>query len=67
MALLDGVSICVLVVHSPPHPLPYTQPDWVIEGGSVRFAAGDRAHAPVEALTLLANTMHYATELERIV
>ncbi len=40
---------------------------WVVAADKVRFSAADKPRAEVDAVTLMRNTLAYATELERIV
>ena len=43
------------------------QPAWHVEAGVIHFNAAQAARLEVPAMTLIANSLAYATELERIV
>lgn len=45
-----------------------TQPEWLVENGTVRFAAAaSKGPAPIPAQEVMHQTLQYATDLERIV
>merc|ERR1719215_1787900 len=43
------------------------QPEWHVEAGTILFNAAQKSRLAVPAMSLIANSLHYATELEKIV